>query len=345
MMGEKKELTQVEKDLIGLMAAMGFEEQYVVGAFAFLEDIADREKLLKYLMFKREYATQSDALGYCGTIERARGKRHQYLPQNLFVRYIRETTEELNNGDYYQVHTVYNLKNEVYYLMNEQDEMKEYPASDFIVLRPSAIIYTGIPDDNGGATEITDGFELGKQYAVVAKKSINYVLEDGREVPFYETDEIEFVPAEKKVKKPIEHDTLLYMLRHVLEFGDMHQIYERMTDETVFIAHGKNLTLVGRDNILDYIEEISKARVEQDAFSDVVLATVTEDDEEGHKQGDRFLMLFHEDDTRSSAFLQDDGTYVTKIELSGGYPSYRCDDGEKNALANKKSQGNTDEDK
>ncbi len=334
-MEEKKELTQNEKDLIGLMAAMGFEEQYVVGAFAYLKEEFEREKLLKYLLFKGKYATASDSLGYCGAIERAGGKRYQYLPQNLFVRFIKETTDELNQGDYYQVHTVYGVKDIVYYMMNEKDEMKEYPASDFIRLRPSLVTYTGIPDDNGGETEVTEGFELGKEYVVVDEHGMDYVLEDGRTVPFYETDEIEFVPAEIKPLRPIKHEVLLQILRNVLEFGDMHRLYDRMTDETVYISHGKNLTIVGRDKIYDYIEEISKARVEQDAFSDVVICTVTEDDDNGHKKCDRFLMMLHDDKTRTSAFIYDDGTFVTKIELSEGWPAYKCDETEINKLGKK----------
>ena len=331
-MGKKEDLTQEEKDLIGLMLEMGFEKDEVFAICAFSQDAEVRKKLLKYLLFKGKYATVSDALNYSDTVERAMGKRHQYLPQNLFVRFIRETTDELNQGDYYQVDTVYGLKDIVYFMMNEKDEMKEYPASDFIRLRPSLITYTGIPDDNGGKTQVTEGYELGKEYRVVGEHGNDYVLEDGRVVPFFETDEIEFVPAELIIKKPIPHDILLYMLRQVLEFGDMHRIYERMTDETEFVSKAKDLTIVGRDKILDYIEEISKNRVEQDAFSDVVAATVTEDDNNGHKAGERFLMMFHDDKTCSSAFLYSDGTFVTRVVLDDSWPAYECDETKINAL-------------
>ena len=122
------------------------------------------------------------------------------------------------------------------------------------------------------------------------------------------------------------------MLRQVLEFGDMHRIYERMTDETEFVSKAKDLTIIGRDKILDYIEEISKNRVEQDAFSDVVAATVTEDDNNGHKAGERFLMMFHEDGNRSSAFLYSDGTFVTRIVLDDSWPAYECEETKINAL-------------
>ncbi len=331
-MKKKEELTQEEKDLIGLMFAMGFEKDDVFAVCAFSQETEVRKKLLKYLLFKGKYATVSNALMYSDAVERAMGKRHQYLPQNLFVRFIRETTDELNQGDYYQVDTVYGLKDIVYFMMNEKYEMKEYPASDFIRLRPSLITYTGIPDDNGGETQVTEGYELGKEYRVVGERGKDYVLEDGRVVPFYETDEIEFVPAEPIIKKPIPHDHLLYMLRQVLEFGDMHSMYERMTEETEFVSQGKNLTIIGRDKILDYVEEISKNRVEQDAFSDVVVATVTKDDDNGHKAGERFLMMFHENNTRSSAFLYDDGTFVTKVVLDNSWPAYECDETKINAL-------------
>ena len=333
-MGEKKELTETEKKLISLMIEMGFEEKDIMAICVYSEKENVQEKLLQYLLFKGKYATVSDALCYCGTIERAMGKRHQYYPQNLFVRFIRETTDELNKGDYYQVYMVFGIKDVVYYMENEKDEMKEYPAEDFIRLRPSLITYTGVVNRAGEVTETTEGFEVGKQYRVIDEQGVDYILEDGRSIPFFETDEIEFVPAEPKKKNPTTHDNLLHMLRQALEFGDMNHLYGRMTDETVYVSKTKDLTLVGRDNIIDYIEEISKNRIEQDAYSDVVIATATKDDSDGHKEGERFLMMFHEDKTRSSAFLYDDGTFVTKIELDDAWPAYECDKTPVNELGN-----------
>lgn len=234
-MGKKKKLTEKEAELAMFIYDMGFEKELVIAAFLLLKNDKDLEKLLNYLKFKKKFASESDILGYCMAIMRARGERYQYLPQNLFVSYIKDTTDELVKDSCYQVHTVYGIKEEVYYLQNEKDKMNEYPASDFMILRPSAVIYTGIPDDHGGETEVTEGFVLGKRYNVVAEDGMDYILEDGRSVPFYETDEIEFVPAEVKQIEPVEHEKLLDDLGQLLEFGNMEYIYEQLTDNTVYI--------------------------------------------------------------------------------------------------------------
>ena len=51
-MGKKEELTQEEKDLIGLMLEMGFEKDDVFAVCAFSQETEVRKKLLKYLLFK-----------------------------------------------------------------------------------------------------------------------------------------------------------------------------------------------------------------------------------------------------------------------------------------------------
>lgn len=314
--------TNDEKDLIALLHAMGFSDQEITGIFLVSKKVAVRKMLLKYLKFKWEYATCSDALSFAMAVDRTVGRRHQYLPFKKFVRYIGETTSELINGDYYQVHTVYGIKDKRYYLMNEKDRMKEYPASDFILLRPSRVIYEGI-EENGLVPD--------EEYDVVEQKGRRYILSNGQEVSGYEVDEIEFVPAEKKPMLPIEHETVLQLLRHAFEFGDMHQVYRRMTENTIYYSESKDLTITGRDEILDYIEDVFKSRVEQNVFGDVAFCTVTKDYEE-HKVGDRFLMMFESNKTKCSIFAYSDGTYITKVVVSDGWPAYDCDATEKNKL-------------
>lgn len=65
----------------------------------------------------------------------------------------------------------------------------------------------------------------------------------------------------------------------------------------------------------------------------MAFSTVKKDDDNGHKQGERFLVIFHNDGTMSSAFLYDDGNFVTKIELFDSNPEFECDVRELNALA------------
>ncbi len=196
------------------------------------------------------------------------------------------------------------------------------------------IEYTGFAADNDGKPQITEGLELGKQYYVVKEKSWKYILEDGKEVPFYETKAIDFVPAEKSPVLPINHKKYLNNLRFAFEFGNMSFIYDKMTNQTVFVSHEKNLTIVGRDNILDYIEETFKNNVENNIFLDVTSATVTKEDANGHKKGEAFLILSPNGKNAESAFLYDDGAFITKIELFAKLPSYHCEDIKLNARHN-----------
>ena len=315
---EKKRtrFTSEEKDLIKLLIEMGFNQHEITTVFVVAEKRSVRKTLLKYLEYKGKYATLSDMYCFSGAAERIEGKRHQYLPPNMYVRYIGKTNDELIHGDYYQVYTVYGVKEQRYFLINEKDRLKEYPASNFILLRPAKISYMG-EDENGLVSN--------EEYDVVEQKGMTYILANGKEVECFEADEIEFVPAEEKKKKPIEHDTLLHMLRHAFEFGDMHQVYHRMTDSTIYYSFEKDLTITGRDDILEYIEDIFRKRVEQDVYADVVCSTATKDFE-GHKVGDRFLMVFSSDKTKNSIFAYSDGTYITKIVVSNGWPAYTCDE-------------------
>ena len=274
------ELTEKEKTLISLMCAMNFPEDQIAGICACCEKTEVREKLLEYLRFKGQYATVSDALRYSGTIRRAMGERYQYLPHNMYVRFIRDTTDELIQGDYYYVDTVYGLKEDVYYLLNEKEEMKEYPASDFIHLKTSLVTYVGIP-----GAEVIEGCKIGEKYRVAEDKGYYFVLENGCSLPLSVVECEEFVPAESKHMEPMDYDAFLHLLRGLFEFGNMFQIYNRLTDSTEYCSDQSNRYLLGRERISKYIENISRNRVRENAFTYVVLATATEDyDEFSHSR-------------------------------------------------------------
>ena len=254
----------------------------------------------------------------------------------MYVRFIRDTTDELIQGDYYYVDTVYGLKEDVYYLLNEKDEMKEYPASDFIRLKTSLVTYVGIP-----GAEVIEGCKIGEKYRVAEDKGYYFVLENGCSLPLNVVECEEFVPAEPKHMEPMDYDTFLHLLRGMFEFGDMFQLYNRLTDSTEYCSEQSNRHLFGREQISKYMENINRNRVRENAFTDAVLATVTEDfDELECKAGDRFLMLFHDDGTRASVFFEGDGTYITKIKLFDEWPTYKCDPYRTNALA--KNEKNKD---
>lgn len=326
-MKDKKVFTEKESELISFLYAMGCSAEDINMVFLNTKDSEEREILLEYLYHKGKYSSYSDVLRFSFTIRRSKNERHQYMPHKMFVRFIKETTDELNNGDYYQVDTIFGVKEKFYYMMNEKDEMKEYPASDFILLRPSRIVYEGKEED---------GLVPNKEYDVVKQKGMSYVLSNGQEVSYFLADEIEFVPAEDKELAPIEHEKLLQMVRGIFEFGDMHIAYGRMTDKTVYESIGQKKEIIGRDNILEYIEKIQKNRLEEKLFTHVDYATVTEHEPMGHTLGERFLMMFDSDDSRYSIFVYDDGTHITKIVVSDGWPSYCCDAKIQNKLGLKK---------
>ena len=318
-------LTKNDKDLAFLLYKMGFETKDVNGVFLFSHSEKTRECLLKYLKYKGKYATVSDALSFCGGVNRLNGERYQCLPHKMFVRYLGETNNELNKGDYYQVYTVYGVKDRSYYLINERDKYKEYPARDFVLLRPTRIIYIG-PEENG--------LVPGNEYNVVEQKGMRYILENGKETDYFQADEIEFVPAEEKPKQSIEHEKLLQMARHAFEFGDIRQIYERMTADTVYYSEWINKTVLGNDKISDYIENIFKNRVEQNVFADTEYCTVTSD-ADTIKKGDRFLILHSSNGDKNAIFVYSDGTFITKILITDKIPSHESDEPKLNKLSEK----------
>lgn len=318
-------LTKNDKDLAFLLYKMGFETKDVNGVFLFSHSAKTRVCLLKYLKYKGKYATVSDALSFCGGVNRLNGERYQCLPHKMFVRYLGETNNELNKGDYYQVYIVYGVKDRSYYLINERDKYKEYPARDFVLLRPTRIIYIG-PEENG--------LVPGNEYNVVEQKGMRYILENGKETDYFQADEIEFVPAEEKPKQPIEHEKLLQMARHAFEFGDIRQIYERMTADTVYYSEWINKTVLGNDKISDYIENIFKNRVEQNVFADTEYCTVTSD-ADTIKKGDRFLILHSSNGDKNAIFVYSDGTFITKILITDKIPSHESDEPKLNKLSEK----------
>ena len=314
---EDDELAQEDKDLIYALSSAPIENN-IIGILLVAKQDGVQKELAEYVKFKGQYLTESDALRYHGAVARAKGKRYQYHGHDIFVRFVKETTDELIKDDYYQVAMVFGVKEKTYLLRNEQYEMKEYPAKNFVLLRPSLVEYCG--STNPDCSHLKEG----ECYEVVGKENGCYVLKDGTKLMF--ANPVEFVDDEPKPKRKLDKKGFLNLLRGMLEFGEMSHIYERLTDDTIYISHGKNLEIKGKNNIYDYTEQISKNRVETNAMSDVVNATVTADSDCFNcKAGESFLMCFHNDDTKSCAFLQDDGTFITKIELFNGWPAYKLD--------------------
>ncbi len=330
-----KKISETEKRLISLMVAMGFEEKDVIGVLLFCETEEVRAALFEYLRFKGKYATVSDALRCAGMIQRARGARHQYLPHHMYVRYIQESTEELSFDHCYQVGTVYGTKEEVYYIMNDRDEKKEYPAAYFVKMRPLVVEYLGAYRKETETMEAECGLVIGEEYRVKKDKGLIYVLEDGTEAFAWDFKVKRLCECEPKELGPLEHETALQLIRGAFEFGDMHGVYDRMTEDTVYESEQLYSTWTGRDAITWHIEEISKNRVLKGVYADVAYATATGDVFEDHYIGERFLMTFENDKTRSAIYVKTDGAFITHILLSNSWPAYQCDEDEINDLGKK----------
>ena len=330
-----KKISEVEKRLISLMAAMGFEEKDVIGVLLFCETEEVRAALFEYLRFKGKYATVSDALRCAGMIQRAHGARHQFLPHHMYVRYIKESTEELSFDHCYQVGVVYGTKDEVYCIMNDRDEKQEYPVSYFVKMRPAIVEYLGTYHKETETMEAECGLVIGEEYQVKKDKGLIYVLEDGTEVFAWDFKVKQLCECEPKELGNLEHETALQLIRGAFEFGDMHGVYERMTEDTVYESEQLDATWVGRDAITRHIEKISQNRVAEGVYADVAYVTATGDFFENHYKGERFLMMYNNDKTRNAIYVKTDGGYITHILLSNSWPAHQFDEDEMNDLGKK----------
>ena len=272
------------------------------------------EQLSDFLKFKHPFYTMSDVIKYCTSLER---RRIQYLPQHMFVRWIKETNERYNQGDYYRVHTVYNRERNRYYLQNETDGFEEIDSSNFIELQESEIIYTGeqVGEDK---FEPRDGLKIGATYNVQDAEEIMLHLENGKQCLFYQTRPVTFIPKKEKPRLPLSRDVAFDCVKCAFNYGDTAHIYKRLSDHAELYSENKGQTIKGKDAICNYLEKTARLQVESKVFADVYEATIDEEvtDGSGHFKGELFLACRYSDiDSKQAIYIETDDVSITKITV------------------------------
>ncbi|MBE5755467.1 MAG: hypothetical protein E7341_02145 [Clostridiales bacterium] len=249
------------KMLINALKKLNLEKDDIIGTLILLRDETTDEqnddfmlRLLEYIELKKEFnmeITNSDIIYFVSSLKRNAGiDRYQYLPFDMFVKYIGPSTKELKNGKIYQVAVVYGY-DEDYYLVNiKKNKQKEFEASLFEKLQPSKVIFNGSPSKNVPTTE---GLDIGKTYDVEKRKGNSIILKNGKECKDYEVQIVDFIPHQQKPLSQLNHE-YLHQFHYAFEFGDVHSICKRINDKTVLRFGYLNQEVVGRKNILDYFE-------------------------------------------------------------------------------------------
>ncbi|MBQ4541845.1 MAG: hypothetical protein IJA23_03220 [Clostridia bacterium] len=193
------------KVLFKTLEGLGLEKDDIIGNMLFLKDDTTDEqaeilikKLYEYITLKKELNETIDSSKISSYIEKLKVDmglcRYQYLPFNMFVRFIGETNSDLKSGEIYQVAVVYcndeDLIEEASYLVNvTENEQKEFDVSLFEKLQPSKVIFKGISGDN---ILHTGDLEIGKVYDVAKLVGNKIVFTNGKSCWDYEVHILEF---------------------------------------------------------------------------------------------------------------------------------------------------------
>ena len=319
---KKVKHTIIDIDLIRLLIEMKVPNRDILGVMAYCKGQIARKKLINYLYFKGKYATFSDVLLMCGALTR---ERYQYLPMNMYVRYVGFGANGLIHDEDYWVKTVYGRDESVYEILNEKHKYREYPAKDFIILQEKKIVYRGVLEKDGSTT-ITEGFEKGKEYSVVGREEGMFVCDNGKKCYFFEIDPVELEPKPFKEKRNLSISSALNIVRNGIEFADVHILYGRLTAESVLYSANKQKNFSGADEICDYLEDIGNQLIAKNRFVDVATATVIEGENSfGHLVGEKYLKIFYYDQDVSAVFVTVNGAYITKIDITYDFPKHTVD--------------------
>lgn len=303
------DLTEKDREILkrffDYIDPMAESEKMSTAILQMLGTIENIEQLVNYLNFKAPYYSMSDVIGYSDCLEKG---RIQFLPQHMFGRWLKETNERYNKGDYYQIDTVYNCDCSRYYIWNEKGELEEQDASNFIELQESRVVYIGSQKD---------GLEPNKEYGVKDVNGDKILLENGKEIDFWETDPIDFIPKIPKPKKTLSYDNAVIIVQKAFDFGKTSGLYQNLSETAEFCS--ENAKLKGKNAICNYIEKISRTLLDRKLFSETYEATISEDVKDGtsHYKGERFIVCrYSSDNTIQAIYIETDGYYITKITVS-----------------------------
>ena len=310
-------LSQTVKDILTVMDTLNADEGAMVGVLSMLgeaEDECEKEeyakKLLKYIRAKGKYVTIQDilskALQICTGCEK-------YIPPNMYVEYIGESSEELTSHSYYQVIVSYNNDRE-YLIENDNEQQIVYDASQFMKVDVREIRYTGHESDDGDL-EVTEGFSVGAVYTVKQFKRGKYLCDNGLECWFWESIPTKYVPSIPEAPRPFRTaDGALKLIRQSLEFGQHRQLENSLDPACEYISQDANLEYHDAESIMDHLRKVADYQLEHDVFIDCALATVA-DSAAGNRfgPGQRCLPFFINGELAAIVFVTEDSGTITGI--------------------------------
>ena len=285
------------------------EENIEIGSdeyFKFLEDLLD------YVIYKgmRSGLSSTAAINYVDYLLRLYGKiRYEVFPKKKTVQYKGESNKELFKDEYYWVRAIYNKERDVYLIPNEIDELKEYPAKDFIDVVATKVKYKGFsnPENN------TEGFEVDKEYLVEEIHDGICYIEGGKNCQVEEVFPLELKPLTKEDLKRLSSKNAFFAISMAIEFGNVIYLAEILDENAVYYSESHDQTIVGKTAILNKFENQRKLIYDKGAMVVVdVLKKINEDDYK------LFITYREYANEQDEVLVEINGPYISKITIKDG---------------------------
>lgn len=302
------EVSELDEQLYRTLKYYQIDKDTITGVFLMATGQRERKKLLSYAEFRGNRNNESDLLSYVFFLNQQKGQREQVMPFGLFARYDKRTNSELTKDKIYKIDVLYGVREDVYLLVNDNNEQKEYPASAFVLQKYKTVVYDG-PKKKG--------FHKGQQYKVEKfHHSARVHLENDLVCEIYEVEPIEFEDdnSEKELEE-IRYEELLNDVRRFFEFNDIKEIYDRLDENTQYIYGPKDKWITGRDKIIEYFSKEAQIRLKR-GINIICEEVVATDNDEflNVPKGLKFLALFSSaNEYTDSIFVEHDKYHITKI--------------------------------
>lgn len=312
-------LSELEKDIITIMAEMDADKGAMLGVISMLDEAADEsqkekyaDKLLKYILAKGKYIKVEDII--TKALQICTGCEH-YMPPNMYVKYIGENTGMLMNGEFYQVLVSYNNDRE--FLIEHNDgEQEIYDAALFEKMDVCEIRYIGRENENGEIVT-TDGFVLGHIYPVYQFKSGKYLCGNGLECWLDEGEPTKFEPARPVPILPFRTaDGPLRLMRQAMEFGRHSSLENSLASACVYISQNADIEFHDSVSIMEHLRKVSDYQLEHNIFLDCALATVTESVAGNRfEPGQRCLPFYIDGNLEAIVFVTEENGLINGIYI------------------------------
>lgn len=308
-MKEEKAKVFIDKELISILMDRNISKDCIIGVMLSIKTKEKQRMLKKYAAFKGKYLTESDLLSYTMRLEL---KRAQYYPWNMYVKYIGNTDEDLVNGNYYRVNMVFGNAEENYLIEISDERGIECEARLFEECIPTRVRYVGIQRENG-SVEQEDDFEIGTEYEI-AEYLYNdeYVMDNGKKTNCFFVEPVAFKKKPSAEKKSITQKDAIRAVMRAIEFKDVKNLYQMLDENSVYNSISTGRFIRGRDDIIEYFENIADNMLEKEVFADCYYQEDTDEETE-----DTFYIEYSYNESDKCKVAIND-KYITRITIGNG---------------------------